>query len=97
MEGNVNKSYKDTWEKDHPDIVAFGKALEAQRQSFLKGLQHGNHLDKAKRFPKYFECALYVKCVRFITAFETGEKLASEEMEDLSNYPIMQRSLDFLI
>ncbi len=89
-----NKHYsRDRWEEDHEDIVAFDKALEACRKSFIKGKQHGNHLDKAKRFPLYFKCAEYVKCVRFITAFEDKKELADEEQEDLVNYPIMELSV----
>ena len=68
------------------DIKSFQNILQKKYNIFLERRKiYNNHLNNSQRFPKEYECGLYIKCCRFIRDFENG--IYNEDtIIDMSNY-----------
>lgn len=76
------------------DVYLFQQAQNEGLQIFKRRRDmYGDHFEKARRFPKYLDFALYIKCVRIIEDIERGETPSIDTLIDTANYCHMIRSV----
>lgn len=68
------------------DIHLFEQVQAQKFKVFMdRRAQYGNHLENARRFPKEYQCGLYLKCARLIRDIESGN-IKKDTLLDLTNY-----------
>ena len=76
------------------DIDAYEDAVTECREVFMnRRSEHGNHLEKGRRFPSYSKSGVYEKCVRIVEKIDRGEDIGdSDSTVDLVNYLLFELS-----